>query len=1117
VSYESSDDLSEGGSKWQNAASLPPFSGSQEDMALSSLSTGPSSLNQGQIIGDYELLEQLGQGGMGIVYRARHRKLNRMVALKMVSAGRLASEVDLRRFRIEAESAALLDHRGIVPIYEVGDHKGWPFYTMRLIHGESLARQIPRFSQHPKVVVRLMIEIARAVQHAHDRGILHRDLKPANILIDGHSNPLITDFGLAKRLSDGDNLTLTGMFLGTPNYMAPEQARGRKTQITVAVDVFSLGAILYHLLTETPPFEGETTLDILQKVIEKEPGRPSLKNRSVDHDLETICLKCLEKVPHRRYVSAAELASDLERWLNHEPIHARAISRTERSFKWVKRNPIIAIPVGILWIGVVVIIAQSWIANKHLRRERDFALIQEERARAAQYNAEHQQYASQIKAISYKLDTGKATGVLDMLEACNPDLRSWEWGFLRGKIQAPAWKRRLHLGSINAMTLSTDGQLLVTAGEDRMIRAWDRHRHQPQWHYWFHEPTIGLAIDSRSSTVFVCTTNSLLRINSLEGRIISRREIKDVNAFCYHSESRCCVWATKEDGLVGSSAETGQVLFRWPAGEEPTTVLTSAGTFLAAGDESGQVRLFQVSLDKSLRLLHTINFPYRRLHSMVLDLDRQEITVSCWRYLFISSFTNTSRKSFEPFAEHDQQIRRLVRNNENNVLLSSGQDGVVKIHSMPDHRLQQTLYLDSDVTGLVVASDGAIVTADALGYSTEWHQGGDGFISVNELKHKQLHTGNGVSFSPKGDLLAVKGWGYEGVVLWNTASWMSRDVPLPQCLDWTGIFHPDNGELITLYSNKIQLSQYSSDKWIPIKEIPTRKKPRLAWIDRQGKYLLSNYAQGGFDIWNIHTGQRKLHPFLDKASFYGVCALNSSGTLFAIIASYRPLLIVSSVEPQTGETFELPTDHNLAVDLAVAFHPTQPVLAASGSDNGIALWDLRNRQRLRVLRGHLATVASLEFSPDGKRLVSGSMDHTVRVWDWEIGEELLLLRNKNYAALQASFSPDGRLLASTDSANLGRVYFAKPWLTPGLDDSVRAGEKKDQFLFEHAKKRLSAIWLIEAGNENMEKFQWRDASESYHQAQTILNKELVGFHPTLVELDKRIRQAKTNEIYHPIK
>ena len=308
-------------------------------------------------LGEYELLEEVGRGGQGVVFRARQKSLNRTVALKVISLGQWASEAHLKRFRREAEAAASLDHPSIVPIHEVGERDGSCYFSMQFIEGGQLDEVVSRAPISIRQAAELIAKVARTVHYAHEHGILHRDIKPGNILLDAKGEPHLTDFGLARLVESESTITRTLEVLGTPSYMAPEQAAGETTKLSKATDVYGLGAVFYQLLTGQPPFAGGTTFETIRLLRDTEPRAPRLLNPKIDRDLSTICLKCLEKDPKRRYSSALAVAEDLGHWLKHEPIHARRSGIFARSSKWLRRNPTRTLLAGSL---VALVAAIGW-------------------------------------------------------------------------------------------------------------------------------------------------------------------------------------------------------------------------------------------------------------------------------------------------------------------------------------------------------------------------------------------------------------------------------------------------------------------------------------------------------------------------------------------------------------------------------------------------------------------------------------------------------------------------------------------------------------------------------------------------------------------------------------
>lgn len=526
-------------------------------------------------LGDYEILSEIGRGGTSVVYRARQRRLNRIVALKTLHGSALTSRDAFERLQTEAQAVARLDHPNIVPLYEVGRHSGTHFLTLRYFEHGSLAETLKQRRFTSEQAARLLATAARAVHHAHSRGVLHRDLKPSNFLLDADGSPHVADFGLAK-LSDVDSsLTLSTSVLGTPAYMAPEQAAGNAKEAGTPADIYALGAILFELLTGRPPFRGNSALEVLRLVADAEPPRPSSLVPGLDRDLEAICLRCLEKDPARRYDSAAALADDLDRWLRHEPLSIRPASAAQRMVKWIRRRPGIAALLVVSGLAVVLgTVGITW---------------QWQRARAAARDARRIAYAAEINSAGHAAEKEDWAAVRAILERTRPkpgeeDLRAWEWRYLWGISRSDA---ALRLGdgdrAIVSIAALPDGNTVALGESQGGFSLWDVRTGQRT--YEFPEPL------NRVKAALFHLNRVLMRLAAVPGtRLIAYTDCRNSR------ESFVQLWDT----------DTHRVARSIPFAGVPRNLAVSPdGHWLACStlQEKLEVRIFDLTSDQLHRTI----------------------------------------------------------------------------------------------------------------------------------------------------------------------------------------------------------------------------------------------------------------------------------------------------------------------------------------------------------------------------------------------------------------------------------------------------------------------------------------------------------------------------------
>lgn len=551
-------------------------------------------LQETRIAPGYEILGELGRGGMGVVYKARQLSLGRLVALKMINSGDLSAR-SRQRFRDEAETVASLDHPHIVPIFEVGERDAQPFFSMKLLEGGSLHRRLPRYRADPRGAVQVLIAVAQAVHYAHQRGILHRDLKPSNILFDSAGQAYVADFGLAKRVEEERSLTQSTDLAGTPSYMAAEQASGAKGLITTATDVYGLGAVLYALLTGKAPFQGETLLETLQLVKEAEPERPSRSNPHVDRDLEMICLKCLEKEPGKRYASAGQLAEELQHYLNSEPLlYTRPVGRVERIRRWCRRKPLVASLTGGLLVALVAGLAGvvwQWL-----------------RAEAALEAAVEQEYKANMNLAQVLLLEGAdPTRVQEVLDHYQPrrgrkDLRDEQWHHL-------AWLCKLHSpatlppqeGPVYAVALGGDGQRLVTGGaaSSGTLKVWDAATRKLLHVLPQPGAVKSLALAGAGNILAAASEDGTVMLWDIAtGAELHTHDLPGVISLAFGEGGKVLVTASADGAVTLWNTRTWEELQTFVHPRANCVALAPDGSTLAAGSVDGKVKVWNLATNK---------------------------------------------------------------------------------------------------------------------------------------------------------------------------------------------------------------------------------------------------------------------------------------------------------------------------------------------------------------------------------------------------------------------------------------------------------------------------------------------------------------------------------------
>lgn len=1007
-----------------------------------------SPLAPGREFGDYELVEEIARGGMGVVFKARQKRLQRWVALKMIKSGELAGDEEIRRFQTEAAAAAQLDHPHIVPVFEVGARHGVHFFSMGLVEGESLQQRLTRGPLAPREAAELVRKLALAVQYAHERGIVHRDLKPGNILLArgdasaatgtgerGSSRllrdePRITDFGLAKHVSGDSELTATGQILGTPAYMAPEQAAGRSDQVGPAADVYALGAVLYCSLTARPPFQAATIVETLRQVIDAEPVPPSHLNRQVDRDLETICLRCLEKPRSRRYSSAAALAEDLDRFLAGEPIQARPVGRIERTVKWVRRRPLVA---GLLFaialllsVGTIVssllAVQASEAARLARKRSADLADANSELGRtnvdlrAANNRAETERgravreesrarvrlYAALIGAAHRAWQAHDLPGMLESLRRCEPELRGWEHDYLSRLSRANQSMLSEVVGHARVIALSPDGNWLAVGTGDGDLHIWDAESGRPHRRWPAHRGEIcGLCWSPDSLQLASIGLEGELRVWRLDAEApITQLTDQVLTCVDFDGQGRLVTGAL--DGSVQLwNPDTGERLGRREALTDRINVVAcSAGGRVAVAGAEGK-----------LELLAGADLPPQSLPghgdwitALAVRPDGQRLA-SAGDDGLIRLWDCERRVELAALAGHSAPVAALSLSAAGDLLASGAFDGTVRLWDMDSGAELQTFVGHlGPVRGVEVDPRGQwVFSCGEDGTVRRWRLDGQQGPQVIDA-----HEGvvSALAVAPQGNALATAGWDrrvlYVPVDGSAPGRYLSRTNQAVESL----IFSNQGDNVLASDSlGSIRLLNVQSGEAVVARSEQSAGICKLAISDSGDQWCSA--GRDGVKIWDSRTAELVVTLEGAPRAVTQVAFAPDGGAVFAAGEDGR--LLAWDIESR-----ELRLDLQAHAEKlhAFAIRPDGELVATAGEDRVIRIWDARDGSLRATLNGHSAPVHSLVYLPAGDRLVSGAQDNTVRIWHPETETQLLALHGRGAPGACLGLLGGGAVLVS---------------------------------------------------------------------------------------------------------
>jgi WD40 repeat protein/serine/threonine protein kinase len=1002
----------------------------------------------------YEIRRELGRGGMAVVYEARHLRLNRPVALKMILAGELATPEQLVRFCAEAEVVAGLRHPNIVQIYEVGTHNRQPYFALELMEDGSLAEAQAGKPWPARAAAELVETVAHAMDYAHLQGIVHRDLKPANILLSGEGRgasgekespsslatrhsplapvPKVADFGLAKHLDQDSRLTKTGHVMGTPGYMAPEQVCGQHDRIGPRTDVYALGAILYELLTGRPPFQAPTSLEVMNQVTALDPVPPSRLLPHVPRDLEVICLKCLEKAPERRYAGAAALADDLRRFLGGEPIRARRVAKVERAWRWARRRPAVAgLLLAVLVVAVLGFAAVLWqwrqavASAAALRQERD--------------HARRQAYLANLKAASSALASQNVNLAQAALEAAPREYRGWEWRHFHSRLDSmqailrtgippgqATFVEAAYQGQVKNIALSPDGKTIAAGATDQTVQLWDGATGKPAGSLAGHAGPVTAVAISPDGTRLVSRVDNTLYLWDLLGRnliAVLRGHCAPISTFDFSSESHFLISGSADDPVIRLwDAQTGSALqtFTLPARGCHYLKWGPDGQSVAAVANEGRRTLWLIETKTGNRKPVLPDVP---IWSVTFSPDAG--TIACgatWPDSRVRLLEARSGKLLFVLAGHNTRVSSLAFSPDGSRLVSASMDQTARLWEVATGKLLAVLRGHSHKLYEVQFSpDGAHVLTASQDKTIRIWDGRTGELIAIVLGHRA--GVRGIALNRAGTLLVseddqgevrlcdLKCAAFQGILRGHKS------------FVYDAVFSPDGRWVASIaWDNTVRLWDPVTGRQQCVLSGSGASTTGVAFHP-SGRQVASVSNDKGICLWDV-SAEKPRGPLPVE-----------SGTAAAVKPAFHPDGSILTAGSRDGVVrFWDPRNGRLVAELArqtsaaksVCFNRDGSLLASAWADGMVRLWDVRSRTIVASFQGHRRGIEAVTFSPDGQWLASASGDGTVRIWDVTSHKQLALLNHAS-EVYGVAFSPDGARLASACADHIIRLWDVQTW------------------------------------------------------------------------------------------